>query len=250
MHLPDPEFPPILTGHAIKAPAEAFETACRRAASGELGAADIVWARSTQRAEMALILEPEVSRRVALQIKPLFFSAIADSLGTLMPPKTAVHLRWPNSILLNGAFVGQVKFALAQSGPDDVPDWLVVGASIQVASPHIDREPGEAEQLTSVFDEGGGDVDRTQILRSLSAHMLSWLQVWQDDGFKAVAGPFIGRVEGYEHEAAFSIGGRLARGRALGMSDEMQLLVRLADGKTIALESEAGAPAAGMDLTG
>lgn len=250
MHLPDPEFPPILTGHPIKAPAKAFETACRRAAEGELGAADLVWARDTQRAEMALILEPEVSRRQALQIKPLSFAAMADSLGALMPPKTAVHLRWPNSILLNGAVAGQLQFALAQSRPDEVPDWLVAGVSIQVASPHIDREPGEAEQLTSIFDEGGGELDRTQMLRSISAHMLSWLQVWQDDGFKAVADPFIGRVEGYEHETDFNVAGRLVRGRVLGMSDEMQLLVRLTDGKTVALENEASAPTSGMDVTG
>lgn len=247
MHLPDPDFPPILTGHPVKAPATAFATACSRAAAHELGATDLVWARSTERAEMALILEPEVARRQCLQIRPLFFNAIADSLGALMPPKTAVHLRWPDSILINGAVAGDMQFALAPSDPDDVPDWLVIGARIQVLSPHINREPGDAVDLTSIRDEGGGELDRTQILRSLSAHMLSWLQVWQDDGFRAASDRFISRVEGYEDEAKFKIaGGEIQRGRVLGISDDMQLLVRLADGKTLALDDRADEAAKGV----
>jgi biotin-(acetyl-CoA carboxylase) ligase len=246
MHLPDPDFPPILTGHPVKAPANAFATACRRAAAHELGAADIVWARSTERAELALILEPDVPRRQCLQIKPLFFNAVADSLGALMPPKTAVHLRWPDSILLNGAIAGELQFALAPSGPDEVPDWLVVGAGIQVMSPHIDWEPGDAVHLTSVRDEGGVELDRTQILRSLSAHMLSWLQVWQDDGFRAASDHFIARVEGYEDEANFTIAGETQRARVLGISDDMQLLVRIADGKTLALDDRVSEAPAGV----
>lgn len=246
MHLPDPDFPPILTGHPVKAPANAFATACRRAAAHELGAADLVWARSTECAEMALILEPEVARRQSLQIKPLFFNAIADSLGALMPPKTAVHLRWPNSILINGAVAGDIHFALAPSGPDEVPDWLVVGARIQVLSPHVDCEPGDALDLTSIRDEGGSELDRTQILRSLSAHMLSWLMNWQDDGFRAASDHCIARVEGYEDEARFTIAGETLRGRVLGISDDMQLLVRLADGKTLALDDHADEVATGV----
>lgn len=247
MHLPDPDFPPILTGHPVTPPATAFETACRRAAAHELGAADLVWSRSTERAEMALIFEPDVARRHALQIKPLFFVAIADSLGALMPPKTAVHLRWPDSILINGAVAGNLQLALAPSGPSDVPDWLVIGARIEVASQHACREPGEAPDITSICDEGGGDLDRTQILRSLSAHMLSWLQVWQEEGFKGLSNRFIGLLEGYEDEAKFDIAGETLKARVLGISEDMQLLVKLADGKALALDGCIAEPATNVD---
>ena len=235
MHLPDPDFPPILTAYPVKAPAHAFETACRRAAAGELGAADLVWARSTERAELALVLEPEVARTQALQMKPLLFVAIADCIGGLMPPKTAVHLRWPDTILLNGAAAGDIQFAIAPSAAAEVPGWLVIGARIQVTSPHVDREPGEASDITSIHDECGTSLNRTEILRSLSAHILSWLHVWQDDGFRPVSDRFVPLIEGYETDVELRAGDRAVGGRVLGLTDEMQLLVKLADGGTVVL---------------
>ncbi len=72
MHVEEPRFAPLLTGYGIKAPQSAFEAACSGAASGEYGAADVVYARNTSRVELALVLEPEVAYRTALQIDPQF----------------------------------------------------------------------------------------------------------------------------------------------------------------------------------
>ena len=53
MHVSDQVFPPLLSGHAVRLPLRPFAEACRRAAAGALGAADVVWARNRTRAEMA-----------------------------------------------------------------------------------------------------------------------------------------------------------------------------------------------------
>ena len=42
--------------------------ACRLAQSRQLGAGDVVWSRNTARAELAIVLEPEVALERALQM--------------------------------------------------------------------------------------------------------------------------------------------------------------------------------------
>lgn len=227
MHLPDPRFPPLITGHPVDAPEIPFEVACRRAAAGELGAADLVWSRSTTNVDLALILEPDVALARSREIFPLAFTALADSLGALMPPLTTLLLRWPSTLLINGAKAGEMKFAASNGVEDQVPDWLVVGISIALQSGSGVPEPGKRENTTTVFEEGGGDLDRSQILQSFAAHMLTWIQDWQDEGFAAAHEQFIGRVEGREQPAAFfTPGGGALRGRVLGLSDDMELLVK------------------------
>ena len=54
MHLEDPQFPPMLKGHAVKAPAKSFAQACRLAQGGKLGAGDVVWSRNSGRAQLAI----------------------------------------------------------------------------------------------------------------------------------------------------------------------------------------------------
>src|SRR5690606_24590012 len=125
MHLPDPVFPPLLAGHAVKAPQQPFEHACHQAGRGTLGAGDLVWSRNTSRAQCAIILEPEVSLKVALQMNALAQVAVVDCLGALLPPAVAVHLRWPGTILVNGATAGEVRLGAPTTDLGAVPDWLV-----------------------------------------------------------------------------------------------------------------------------
>ncbi|MBU1211488.1 MAG: biotin/lipoate--protein ligase family protein [Alphaproteobacteria bacterium] len=228
MHLPDPKFPPLISGHPVNVPESPFDVACRRAAAGELGAADLVWSRSTASVDLALILEPDVDLSQSRQMYPLAFTALADSLGALMPPLTAVLLRWPSTLLINGGEAGKLRFAAGTDVEDQVPDWLVLGISISLQSAPDDPEPGRQGGRTTVFEEGGGDLDRSQILQSFAAHMLTWINEWQDDGFAAVHEQFIGRVEGQETPAVFPAGadGGPVRGKVLGLSDAMQLLVK------------------------
>lgn len=247
MHLPDPRFPPLLSGHPINAPANAFAVACERAASGELGAADIVWGRSTTRVDMALILEPDVPLKKAREIFPLAYTALADSLGALMPPLTTVLLRWPSTLLVNGGEAGQLRFAASTKDEEEVPDWLVVGMTIELQRAMGVVEPGLQENTTALFEEGGGDLDRSAILESFAAHMLTWINDWQDDGFAAAHSQYIGRLEGHEQPAPIRTeDGSMLRGSVLGLSDDLELLVKLeADGTMRALSL--AATLAGID---
>lgn len=195
MHLPDPVFPPLLAGHAVKAPQRPFEHACRRAEAGELGAADLVWSRDTGHTECAIILEPEVPLATALQMNALAQVAMTDCLGALLPPAVGVLHRWPGTILINGAAAGEVRLASPTTVMDAVPDWLVVGVSLRLIHDDRDGEPGELPGQTALGEECGGDLTRTDILQSFSAHFLTWLNTWNDDGFRPVHESWMSRAE-------------------------------------------------------
>jgi biotin-(acetyl-CoA carboxylase) ligase len=240
----DPVFPPLLTGHAVRMPLRPFAEASRRAAAGKLGAADVVWGRNRARADMAIVLEPEVPLRQALQMKPVMMVAVIDCLAALLPPHSAVLVRWPDKILVNLGEVGRIELAAAAAGAEEVPAWLVVGASIAIE--HTDRghEPGEMADLTALQEEGGRHLTRNTVLESLAAYFLSWLNTWTDAGLRPVHDHLIGRIEGYEEPADIGEGSARVRGRVLGLDDELNLLVKPDDGGPVcALADGASSPA-------
>ncbi|MCB1520202.1 MAG: hypothetical protein KDJ37_06455 [Hyphomicrobiaceae bacterium] len=256
MHIDDPIFPPLLTGHAVKAPVAAFAEACRAAEAGELGAADIVYARNTAEAEIAIILEPDVARKTALQMLPLFALAVIEAVGALMPPKTSVLWRWPDRIVVNGGEVGRLSFAMSAGGPEDVPRWIVLGATLRVMPEPDGVEPGERHEVTSLFAEGSGDATRSRFLEMIAAFTLTWITTWSGDGFEPVHAALIGRIEGHAETAVIAFAGEpggenmVAVGSVLGLDDEMRLLVKAGDGDVRALTLEPhvatlGAPALG-----
>ena len=98
---PHSTFPPILAARRITSPAHPFDAAVEGAGRGELRAADALWSDAGGRAELAIVLEPEVAVEISREIAAVMFLAVADSLGALLPPQSSVFLRWPNTILLN-----------------------------------------------------------------------------------------------------------------------------------------------------
>jgi len=232
MHLEDPQFPPMLKGHAVKAPVKPFTQACRLVRARELGAGDVVWSRNTGRAELAVVLEPEVALERALQMGPLLMVALGDCLGSLCPPKVAIQYRWPRGILLNGAMAGEVRIAAARVPAAEIPAWLVVGADLDIAAPREDRQEWSK---TSLSEEAGPDITRTDILQSLAAHFLTRLHTWQEEGSRPVHDEWLFRAQGREAPIAVAHGGESVEGQVLGLDESANLLLRTAAGKVRSL---------------
>lgn len=232
MHLEDPHFPPLLKGHAVRAPKRPFAQACRLVQARKLGAGDVVWSRNTGRAEFAVVLEPEVALERALQMGPLLMVALGDCLGSLCPPKVAIQYRWPRGILLNGAMAGEVRIAAARVPASETPAWLVVGAELDIAAPREDRQEWSK---TSLSEEAGSDITRTDILQSLAAHFLTRLHTWQDEGFHPAHDEWLFRAEGREAPIAVAHGGERVEGQVLGLDESGNLLLRTSAGKVRSL---------------
>lgn len=236
MQIADPTFPPLLTGHAVDPPERAFETACARAASGEAGAGDVLWSRNEARIEIAIVLEPEVGMETAAQMLPLCLVAIGDCLGALTPPQVGVTFIWPNIVCMNGAPAGQFRAAAEPTqGEGDVPNWMVVALELRHQREPEDAEPGETPDRTWLSEEGGGELTHAEIIESYSRHFLTWLNIWNDDGFKPVHDSWIFRAQNKEEEIALTHGGREYEGTIIGLDESGNLLLKDADAKVAAL---------------
>ena len=160
--------------------------------------------------------------------------AAADVLAHLKVP-SAVGLKWPNDILLNGRKAGGILVELMRS-PQGIWIALVgVGLNVSVSEfpPHL------AASATSLLIEGAdpaGLLDLEALARDIGVSLSAWawrcrtgpktaIQSWRR--FDATTG------RRYETEW----NGAPATGTARGIDDVGALLLRLADGTSIAVTS-------------
>lgn len=231
MHLPDPIFPPLLTGHGVKSPLEPASEAVRGVAAGQYGAGDILWARNTARAELAIVLEPEVSLAASLQMAPLLSLAVVDALAGLCPPKLAILHRWPGDILLNNSLAGRVALTAPTVAMAEVPPWIVVTARVDIAAP----EERSDWSRTTLEEEAGEPITRTDLVEAIAAHFLRRLHAWGEEGFREAHPDWLFRAAGREQAAHFAAGETSAEGTVVGLSDDAALMIALADGKVASL---------------
>lgn len=230
MTLPNPTFPPLLNGHFLAGSEDAFAQACERAASGELGAGDVLWSSSPSKVDMAIVLEPEVPLATAVQMLPLAMVAIGDCLGALTPPQVGVSFTWPNHIRVNGGLAGAVK-AAASGKPelDSTPDWMVIGLELRHRREAHEPEPGEVPEQTWLSEEGCEELSPTDIIESYSRHFLTWLNDWNDDGFRSAHASWLFRAEERDQDISVTVGGKTFKGQMLGLDDNGNLLVKEGD---------------------
>ncbi|SOE18432.1 biotin-(acetyl-CoA carboxylase) ligase [Hoeflea halophila] len=224
--LPDPEFPPLLIGHAVPASQDPLAVALEGMSEGKLQAGDLFWSRAETHARAAIILEPDCPLDKALQMAPLLMVAIGDALGAIGPPNLALMYRWPSTLLANGGEVGEVFLRTPGSaGPEDTPGFMVLGFSIALSlPPEITDAPGLASHATALFEEGCGDLDRTQVIEAVARHFLSWVDAWEHDGFAAAHADFLGRMQPSD-TVAVQVGPVRHEGRMIGIDEDGGLLL-------------------------
>ncbi|MGI9371661.1 MAG: biotin/lipoate--protein ligase family protein [Hyphomicrobiales bacterium] len=234
MHLPDPTFPPLLTGHPVKAPERAFDRACASAAQSNAGAGDVFWGRDTSRMDWAIILEPDVPAAQAQQMLMVAEVAFAESFGAIAPPEVGVHFRWPNEILINGAKAGGLAMKFGEQGDDGFPRWLVLGLSLNIRRADRELEPGAAPEETDLTEEGCAELDRTQLIESLSRHFLNHVHNWNEEGFAPFHELWMSKAQNAGEVIELEWAGEHHTGIFLTIDDEANLILKK-DGGTVAL---------------
>lgn len=243
MGLPDPVFPPLLAGHPVAAEAAPFGLAIAGAKAGDFGAGDLLWSRAVERIELALVLEPEVGADRVNEMLFLAMVATTDAIGALIPPEIGLTYLWPATVRANGAAIGRVRLAQSEELDESgAPAWLVVGISLQLAPLTGPLEPGETPHLTSLADEGAGELDRSQAIESLSRHLLTWIHTWDVDGFGPVLENWLFRADGYREQIVLETGQGPRSGLFVGLDERGNLLMKPDtedSGRTLALPLDA-----------
>lgn len=230
MHLPDPTFPPLLTGHAVKGKPGPFELACAQAAAGEAGAGDVFWARDTARLDWACVLEPEVRTSRALQMHYVLMLAFGDAFGAIAPPEVGLQFRWPSTLLVNGGIAGKARIAVGPENDEGIADWMAVGIGITIKRDTGGFEPGNAPEETALYEEGCGEITRTELVDSLSRHFLTWVHTWNEEGFKSIHEGWLARAENWQSEISVEWNGTQHAGTFITIDDEGNLLLKTTDG--------------------
>ena len=231
MHLNDPEFPPLFTGHGVRAPLRPFTEAVKGAADGKYEAGDLVWARNTRVMDIAIVLEPEVTRERGYEILCAGAVALSDALGAIAPPEIAITWTWPHIILANKARVGKLRLEFSpQTGDDGAPLWLVLGVEITISPDLAEPEPGLYVDRTTLYDEGCVELDRTMVMEAWSRHFLTWINTWSDEGFKPVHDAYLFRANGYREEIQMEFDGRQLSGTFIGLDDNGHMLLKTENG--------------------
>ena len=232
-----PTFPPLLTGLRVDPPRDPFTEACRRARSGTLETGTVTWRCERQWARFAIALAPEVPLERAAGMVLLAAVACGDSLGALAPPQVAVTFDWPGAVRVNGGHVGAISAAIperARAGA--VPDWLVLSWALRLAHDPGEGEPGEHPDITALAEEGCAELQCGHLIGSICRHFLTWLNVWEDEGFRPVSDAWLFRATHPPGEAiGLDHGGRRLEGRVIGLDELGNLLLRPEAGETFAL---------------
>jgi len=189
-----PTFPPLLSGHEVSKEKNPHNWAKSRAGKGKLAAGDLAWSRMKDTLRFALVLEPDVDRTRCGEMVFLAMVAFGDAAGALIPPEVAITYQWPNQILMNEGGIGSVDLEIAPNDVDGAPAWLVLSIDIQMKPDFDDLNPGENYHRTTMWDEGCGDVTRTELLESTARHTLNAIHNWTEDGFKPVHEQWTGRL--------------------------------------------------------
>jgi BirA family biotin operon repressor/biotin-[acetyl-CoA-carboxylase] ligase len=227
----EPGLPPIYRGVGI-ARGGAFAHALDRVAGGDVEAGTLVWTRRADQLDCAVVLGPDQPLAASLPVVYVALLGLSDALGALGPPNIPVTFGWPDRIEVNGATVGGVRLAVAEArgAADAIPDWMVLGVSVQVHGFPDDDSPGLRADRTALHEEGFGEVEALPLLESFSRHFLAWMNTWQDDGFDQVCAAWVARAADYDGEVALTVAGEELTGIFTGIDGVGGLLLGMRDG--------------------
>ncbi|BAT60395.1 hypothetical protein GJW-30_1_02932 [Variibacter gotjawalensis] len=183
-----PPFSPVMLREA----GDAFAHAC--AIAGPDQAAVLVWVGRFDAVEFALILEPEETLAQARRAFYAGMVALGDALAVHAPPEKPIHYGWPDAIMVDGGVVGGGRFAWPSgAGEQDVPDWLVFGASVRTVTMGA-GEPGLLPFSTALEEEGFDGLETGALIESFSRHFMTALEVWREDGFAELGKQYLARL--------------------------------------------------------
>ena len=184
------EWPDLPPGYILKlCVADAFDTACQAARDGAEDGFMLMVDRQ-DRCEAALVLRPLDPIQPALTLAYVGLLGLHDGLAAVAPAETPAGIGWPDRLLVNAACVGGIRLEhgplVEKEGMIDVPDWLVLGITVQMAANRDDDMPGTELDYTDLHEEGCGEVSVPQLVEAFARHLLHWLDRWQEEGFEPV----------------------------------------------------------------
>ncbi len=139
---------------------------------------------------VSLVLRPDSSAEQAALVGFAVSLAMAEAIDDVAPTVPAASCKWPNDILVDGKKTGAVL--IEASSTSKTIDRLVVGMGINLVS-HPDIADYPAGDLLNL---GAPGVTSDAMLSALTKHLVTWLDVWRDEGMSGLREPWMARAAG------------------------------------------------------
>ncbi|MBU2358189.1 MAG: DUF4444 domain-containing protein [Alphaproteobacteria bacterium] len=174
----DDVVPPLFKDYT-SAGADPWPLACTAAADGtEAGL--VIHDLADDRLRAAIVFAPDLPLRQSVAMLPLCGVAFQTALGILGPPALVPQLGCDGAIVVNGGRCGALSIAAGTADPAAVPDWLVIGLTLDLADAGPDG--GHTPETTTLHAEGCTDVSPAELLAGWLRQILLTLDTWQHDG--------------------------------------------------------------------
>ena len=222
------EFPPLFQGQSVSGNTDPFAKACALATIG-CDAGVLVHNITPDMLRAAIVFTPETPLEQAMWVVCCCGVGFQNALGALGPPEVAVHLKWQGDIMVNGATCGRLRAAASSNDPALEPDWLVVGLELDLI-PKTDADGGVTPDLTSLYQEGCGDVSPIRLLEGWSRHTLVWINRQISDGVEPLHAEWRALVPDIGEEISATLENKAISGTFLGVDENFGMLIR--DGET------------------
>jgi biotin-(acetyl-CoA carboxylase) ligase len=182
----------------------------------------LLWRDDGGRLRLALLLDSEGDFEDSAAVAIVAAVALGDAIGGLAPPVVAVNNRWPDRIEVNGGLSAGIT--LDQIDVSTAQLRLVLGIEVAI-DPETGEEPGRRPDLTSLVQEGCGEITPVMLLESFARHFLAWLHRWQEDGFPPVRAAWSARGPQPGARFALTVGDAVVEGSFRGIGAEGELIL-------------------------
>lgn len=224
------DLPPGFGAVILPATDDAFAHA--RVIASQAGAGTLAWVRREDRAEFAIVVEPDVPLRQARKTLFMGMNALLQAVAVHCPPERSVSFDWPDGLRFNSGLIGGGRLAWPEGcTEDEMPDWLVFGAMVRIALPDT-IEPGAAPDAAALQDEGFEGEGSASIVESFARFFMLQVDIWQSTGMGAIVADYAARVVPREDGALITRDGDLRIGSRLRSLDEALEATTWLDRKT------------------
>jgi hypothetical protein len=191
-YTPALDLPSAFSEVTLREAGDAFGHACRIAPKE--GAGTLVWVRRFDVVEFAIVLEPEEPLAAARRAFYMGLCALYDALLVHAPPEKMISFVWPDVVLVDGGLVAGARIGWPKRASEkERPDWLVFGAMVRAAIMGA-GEPGARPESASLEEEGFDELGSGRLVETFARHLMAWIDVFQQDGFRPVAEYYLQRL--------------------------------------------------------
>ena len=175
----------------------------------------------------SIILRPEMSPALASPLTITAGVAVAELLSSYCPG--AVHLKWPNDVLINGRKVCGILASAKTNGRRT--EFVVLGIGLNINMKKDDMPPDLRESVTSLREETGCDLSRLSVTVKLFEQMGKFYNIFLNEGFAPIRDLWHDYFGVMNKHVEVACGEEMIGGKAAGVDETGALILIDGDGK-------------------